>query len=448
MASQKPSPPDYYSKLPDCESLLGKLCNLDNSSDFRKCKYQLGNEETCNFVVDFDDNGAWGAFDVDKAELSALLDKTKPRPFETRWIHYGMSHRLGGLMCSDPSRKKKITPLSPKLACDKPNGVVDETEVSSETTKSSDIEAGYQSEKMVPADAPRSLEKQEFDMGGISFSQLVDKIWHFSTSSSSVAQLIELGTVISIQENPFAQENLTREQRQAALKIIRRNIGLVLFGISKQHGENKKKNPLLGTHIRNSSSESTDVRVKKGEGPSLLFYYIFDDWATNYSLVIGREHSYSAALEKLRTNMLERPRVNLITDLHRVGRELAVLKRLYQSYELIATRILNRQWQMKEQTRSVSQRTASQIRGLNKHRFNVTRDHTWTSLPDDESEDEFNPRQSGGVQLKAAALNRVERLADRIRLYALSEIEECLNEKETLTFLVSSGFFPQKRRTI
>lgn len=102
-----------------------------------------------------------------------------------------------------------------------------------------------------------------------------------------------------MQENPFAQETLSPQQRLAALKVIRRNIGLILFGISKQHGENKKKHPLMGTHIRNSSNASEDVRIREGEAPSLLFYYIFDDWVTNYSLVIGREHSYSWALENL-----------------------------------------------------------------------------------------------------------------------------------------------------
>jgi hypothetical protein len=42
-----------------------------------------------------------------------------------------------------------------------------------------------------------------------------------------------------------------------------------------------------------------------------------------------------------------------------------------------------------------------------------------------------------GVILSSAAAARFERLADRIVLYCLSEIEACLTEKESLTFLVS-----------
>lgn len=41
-----------------------------------------------------------------------------------------------------------------------------------------------------------------------------------------------------------------------------------------------------------------------------------------------------------------------------------------------------------------------------------------------------------GVMLASAAVARFERLVDRINLYCLSEIEACLTEKESLTFMV------------
>lgn len=44
--------------------------------------------------------------------------------------------------------------------------------------------------------------------------------------------------------------------------------------------------------------------------------------------------------------------------------------------------------------------------------------------------------QTYGVSLSSAATVRFERLRDRINLYALSEIQECLDEKESLVFLV------------
>lgn len=45
-------------------------------------------------------------------------------------------------------------------------------------------------------------------------------------------------------------------------------------------------------------------------------------------------------------------------------------------------------------------------------------------------------RQPFGAPLSSAATVRFERLRDRINLYALSEIQECLDEKESLVFLV------------
>ena len=43
-----------------------------------------------------------------------------------------------------------------------------------------------------------------------------------------------------------------------------------------------------------------------------------------------------------------------------------------------------------------------------------------------------------GVALASTATVRFARLKDRINLYALSEIQECLDEKESLVFLVST----------
>lgn len=50
--------------------------------------------------------------------------------------------------------------------------------------------------------------------------------------------------------------------------------------------------------------------------------------------------------------------------------------------------------------------------------------------------------QTFGAPLSSAATVRFERLRDRINLYALSEIQECLDEKESLVFLVRWIPFP------
>lgn len=116
--------------------------------------------------------------------------------------------------------------------------------------------------------------------------------------------------------------------------------------------------------------------------------------------------------------MFTKPQVPLIQKLHQYGRELAVLKRMYQSYALIIARILDRQKPLHSNTGEPSGMNGRPSKAL-------------TSEGEVASE-----IQTFGAPLSAAATVRFERLRDRINLYALSEIQECLDEKESLVFLV------------
>ena len=130
--------------------------------------------------------------------------------------------------------------------------------------------------------------------------------------------------------------------------------------------------------------------------------------------------------------MLHRPVVDLVNELHWLGRRLAVLKRLYQSYELIMRRILQRQKSLREEARSshpslTMGATSGEIELGDMGRSAMLRNDSVLGTND----------EPVGVLLSSAAVARFERLIDRINLYCLSEIETCLLEKESLTFLVS-----------
>jgi hypothetical protein len=125
--------------------------------------------------------------------------------------------------------------------------------------------------------------------------------------------------------------------------------------------------------------------------------------------------------------MLERANVGLIDDLHQLGRQLGVLKRLYQSYDFLVTRILKRQ-RLRHQQQGGALFSGTSSDGYN---FPPRLTSYRTGFSEEGIQEGF-----GGVPLSFAATTRFERLADRIRLYALSEIEECLTEKESMTFLV------------
>lgn len=130
--------------------------------------------------------------------------------------------------------------------------------------------------------------------------------------------------------------------------------------------------------------------------------------------------------------MLNKPVVDLVNELHWLGRRLAVLKRLYQSYELIMRRILQRQRLLRDEARSTHPPALSFGAPFGEMEF---ADMRQSSLISNNSLPGTNDKPVG-ILLSSSAVARFERLVDRINLYCLSEIETCLQEKESMTFLV------------
>lgn len=237
------------------------------------------------------------------------------------------------------------------------------------------------------------------------------------------------GTVVSIQENPYPRISEPRPESEvkSVLGVVRRNVQLIFSGASKQHSASSESDSLVTIRVRASNGSHSDhVSIHQDDGPGLLFYYIFDDWVTSYALIAKREHKYGVLLDRLREDMLNKPAVDLVNELHWLGRRLAVLRRLYQSYELILMRVLQRQRLLRDEARSRHPR--------------MPPGHVIQS----ESELPSNCENTVGVRLNSAAIARFERLLDRIKLYCLTEIDACLTEKESLTFLVSEHLFSFK----
>ena len=105
-----------------------------------------------------------------------------------------------------------------------------------------------------------------------------------------------------------------------------------------------------------------------------------------------------------------------VDTLHHYGRQLAVLRRIYQSYDRIIERLLERQ------------RVLANAASLMGDQRNIA----LRSIGHD-SDKYF----TYGIPLATSAVVRFETLRDRIRLYALSEIQECLDEKDALVQVVS-----------
>ena len=124
--------------------------------------------------------------------------------------------------------------------------------------------------------------------------------------------------------------------------------------------------------------------------------------------------------------MFEKPAVELIENLHRVGQHLVILQRLYQSYALIVDRILERHRLVDD---CAIRRPSTQLPDAPSLSNNGTAIDCLG----------VNARQQGRrfeVPLGSGAAVRFERMKDRIQLYALCQIQDWINEKESLVFLV------------
>lgn len=129
---------------------------------------------------------------------------------------------------------------------------------------------------------------------------------------------------------------------------------------------------------------------------------------------------------------MDRPALEYVAELHHVGRQLAVLKRMYQSYEIIIERVLERK-RATDPRSALSTRTTS---GNPVTHGKTDRGHAshQPAAPLDNATEEVSGLRAA---LSPAAIVRFERLKDRISLYALNEIQDCLDEKESLTIMVS-----------
>ena len=121
-----------------------------------------------------------------------------------------------------------------------------------------------------------------------------------------------------------------------------------------------------------------------------------------------------------RNAMFRSPELQHVHSLHYYGRQLSILKRIYKSYSLIIERILQGPQSLvfPREQEPINDKAANDDDDGNSERAVVPQ------------------RTSYGVSVPPAAAVRFERLKDRINLYALSEIQACLDEKESLMTLV------------
>lgn len=233
-----------------------------------------------------------------------------------------------------------------------------------------------------------------------------------------------IGTVISI------HEPLDTISKPEDILTIRRNMLTVFRSLSLSPAA-KTVRANASTVALGSGLDDLPFRRQQPRsenvygGPSLLLYYLFDDWHSSYEFVLGRGAPYSTQMRNLRNQMHKDPQLSHLSQLHRLSRQLAMLKRMYETKKIIVDNILHRQ-----------ENSAS------KHRPLTPTSATGWSEADPHDPNQMMAKTMGdsdilGVPLQPLAVARFERLRDRIKLYVLGELEALLAEKaelETLTF--------------
>lgn len=472
--------PAYYNDLRD-EDITVAFRNFDVDHEFEALDRQTRNPSARNFCMDFGDDDAWCAFDLGSKSLERLVRSPRPANLHTRWIniwlpytqkdvlnvlakHYDFSPRLLGLMCSEPVRPK----LTSVLHSNKSTTTLASrrTEISHGSRRSRKS-AG--SSKTTTLDSEESIGMTELMhstqlemIRDLSHYQMVQDVWHWSSvdwgrrfvclgynslhnvrtnnlqsdhdetdSTQDIPRgkriwnwliLCEDKTVISISEDPFPfVEGNLRLRELKTLYTVRRNLVSVFRQLTKAHTP-LREHSLVVLPIRHRVGDSQEETVHRStDAPGLLFYYLFEDWFTTYSLVTRREHGYATELDRLRREMLEKANLTHVDQLHHIGCQLGVLKRVYQSYELIIERVLKKQ--------------EATLASLKNSRIVSNQDSPASSLLEVGSH--VIPEEDSllGVSISSAARVRFERLKDRIVLYALSEIQECIDQKESLVMM-------------
>lgn len=457
---------EYYNSVPHEYVQDGCFRNMDTSSDMEHILSVAQHSATDSFVVDFSDRAAFCAFDLPANAITSLLDTDRPDVLSTRWINlyhpyqhriileniatrYDFSPRLFALMASDPKQPRHD---QSRTTLDKP--------VRRRTW-------GVSSPARSPAsfDSERDLQDELSEHSSI-FSKdstargnlyaIVDDIYHYSSVDLGRAYVCvgynslygtktpgEEGihgllpnctrvwtwliicsdnTVISINEDPFpfAGGNLTALQ-QRILFETKRNLVNVLRSLSMNNDlPLLANNPLTLLPIRiRLGHTACETAHRSSDSPGLLFYYLFENWHNSYTLVTRKESRYGVELNELRKEMYECPRLHHIDRLDSIGRELGVLRRHYESYTSIVDRLLE------PQSASPASLQNSQV----------------VSSDSRVSLDTIRPvvlekPSMLGIGLSSAARARFRRLRHLLDLYALSEVEEFIKQKDSLVTMV------------
>lgn len=188
--------PTYYHDLGD-ETIQHCFRDFDHERNFDLFDRQTRNPRSSNFCLDFGEDDAYCAFDLDASSYSKLLSAPRPQQLHTRWINIWMPHnqkdlirtlaghfdftpRLLGTMRSDP-----VPPRSVSLHKKKSSSTL-KSRFSHKSNKSESIKARAREANQASLDLEESIGMSEIMhstqlevVRDLNHYQLVDDVWHW-----------------------------------------------------------------------------------------------------------------------------------------------------------------------------------------------------------------------------------------------------------------------------
>lgn len=317
--------------------ILPRFENFDDSDVYSKVEVSILSADALNFVIEFDSNTAAAAIDVSTGSIRDLLKEDHPLT-KTRWInlwcperqtetvkelarYYGFSPRLTGLMCcqhntplvarADPGKRAKRSTVAPRR----------KQERSSIESYSTDVEKNEKVERS--ANRAVDLDLNHYTM--------INEVWYYCSVDwgskclcigyNSLSQLhatalndddpeelisnkpqgrrlwtwlihCDDGTIIAVHENPYpSRQGELSEMQINSVGYMRRNLVTVIKQLSKSNENWRQQHPIQTLALRLGLQNIEGTEITASDAPSLLFYYLFDDWQTSYSLVAKKRAS-------------------------------------------------------------------------------------------------------------------------------------------------------------
>lgn len=399
-------------------STAGMFEDLDNQSALDSCISRALTSDCRNLAVEFAASKARAALNIAPEDVERLhARRVSPEdPSQCLWLNlwgwtrehqaivksigqrYNLSARLVHTMCPDI---RTNTPSGPRI----PLGKLPASPLSS------------------PLPDPAA-----------SMADIFDAVWHFGTVDVgrryiclgwnalfflpnnrnvgggskpnalrvwSTVLLCDDGTVLSVFEAPATVDS-------SMITRVRQNQVNVVRNLSKAKAQ--LHSALMLTPIRPATASTAQPTELLAEMSGLVFYYLFDDWLDLFFQASGSEHSYRRRLEFLRQEMMVQARSEQIDSLHQVGKQLTALRSICKSYQSMIAQLLRNQRALFSR-----ERTQSECRG-------ESMNSSWEAM--------------GSIRLPLTIRARFERLQDRIDLCMMTELDECIVEKDGLVQMV------------